>query len=73
MKCLRNLCATATLLFVLSLSAQAGEITIWGVAPPPPPPPSVTITAPGEITTWGATSSLESEVILSIFQLLSRF
>lgn len=79
---LRQLCAAVTLLFVLSLSAQAGEITTWGLAPPPPPPPpvpaSATVTAPGEITIWGAHSSPESEVLVteitvSILQLLSAF
>jgi hypothetical protein len=76
MKHLRELCAAVTLLFVLSLSARAGEITIWGVAPPPPPPPaSATAMAPGEITTWGTQSPVESdtlvtEITLGILQLL---
>lgn len=78
MKHLRKLCAAVTLLFVLSLSARAGEITIWGVAPPPPPPASATASAPGEITVWGTQSSLESEALvtditLSILQLLPVF
>ena len=77
---LRKLCATVTLLFVLSLSARAGEITIWGVAPPPPPPPpsSIIATGPGEITTWETQSPPESETLvteftLSILQLLAVF
>jgi hypothetical protein len=79
MKHLRKLCAAVTLLFVLSLSAQAGEITIWGVAPPPPPPPaSATAIEPDELTTIGAESQLESETLvteitLTIWQLLSGF
>ena len=80
MKHLRKLCTAVTLLFVLSLSAHAGEITIWGAAPPPPPPPpaSATATESGEITNWGTQSSVESdtlvtEVTLSILQLLPVF
>lgn len=79
MKHLRKLSAAALLLSVLSLSARAGEITTWGVAPPPPPPPaSITATDLGEMTTWGAQSSLESESLLteltlSVYQLLSVF
>ena len=79
MKHLRNLCAAVTLTFVLSLSARAGEITTWGVAPPPPPPPaSATANDPGEITIWGTQSSHESETLvteitLSILQLLPVF
>jgi hypothetical protein len=80
MKHLRKLCAAVTLLFVLSLSVQAGEITIWGAAPPPPPPPpaSATATEPGEITTWGTESPVESdtlvaEITLGILQLLPVF
>lgn len=63
MKHIRNLCPAIALLFVLTLSAQAGEMTTWGVAPPPPPPPpaSVTSTDPGDITIWGAPSTLDSE------------
>ena len=79
MKHLRKLCAAVTLLVVLSLSARAGEITIWGAAPPPPPPPpasaTATATEPGEITIWGTQSPDESdtfvtEFTLSILQLL---
>ena len=80
MKHLRKLCTAVTLLFVLSLSAHAGEITIWGAAPPPPPPPPASATAaePGEITTWGTQNPVESdtlvtEVTLSILQLLPVF
>lgn len=79
MKHLRKLSAAMTLLLVLSLSARAGEITIWGVAPPPPPPPaSATTTDPGEMTTWGAQSRPESETLvteitLTILQLLPVF
>jgi len=79
MKNLCKLCATVSLLFVFSLSARAGDITIWGVAPPPPPPPPVSMTSdPGEITTWGAQNTVESEPLLteltlSLVRLLSVF
>jgi hypothetical protein len=76
---LRKLSAAITLLFVLSLSTRAGEITTWVVAPTPPPPsPSMTATAAGEMTTWGAQQTPDSEpllaeITLSIFQLLTVF
>jgi hypothetical protein len=79
MKPLRAFCAAATLILMLSLPAMAGDIPIWGVAPPPPPPPpSATATELGDIPIWGTQSSLESEplfteVTLSVLQLLSVF
>ena len=78
MKTLRSFCAAATLILILSLPTMAGDITVWGVVPPPPPPASVTATEPGDITTGGTQSSLESETLvteitLSILQLLSVF
>jgi hypothetical protein len=75
MKHVRNLCAAVVLLFVLSLSTRAGEITIWGIAPPPPPPPpeSATSTAQGEMTTWGAANSVQAETLVAVLQLLSVF
>jgi len=79
MKTLRNFCAAATLILMLSLPTMAGDITTWGVAPPPPPPPaSATATVPGDIPTWETQSSSESEpllteITLSILQLLSVF
>src|ERR1041384_160969 len=80
MKHLRKLCTAVTLLFVLSLSAHAGEITIWGAAPPPPPPPPASATAaePGEITTWGTQNPVESDTLVTeippaILQLLPVF
>ena len=79
MKQLPSLCAALALLFVLSLSVRAGEMTTWVVPPPPPPPPaSMTATVAGEITTWGAQTTPESEpllieITLSIIQLLSVF
>ena len=76
----RKLCAAVTLLVVLSLSARAGEMTTWGVAPPPPPPPPASATAaePDAVKSDGTTSSLESETLvaeitMSILQLLSVF
>lgn len=77
MNYLRQLCAAVALLFVLSLPARAGEITIWGIAPPTPPPPvpaSASVTTPGEMTTWGAyaeSETLATEITVSILQLLS--
>ena len=51
MKKLQQLCAATTLLFVLSLSALAGNIHTNVVPPPPPPPASATATEPGDIST----------------------
>jgi hypothetical protein len=73
MKHVRNLCAAVVLLFVLSLSARAGEITIWGIAPPPPPPESATSTAQGEIDTWGAANSGQTGTLVAVLELLSVF
>ncbi len=79
MKTLRSFCAAATLILMLSLPAMAGDIPIWGIAPPPPPPPaSATATKPGDVLTWGTQSSLESEpllteITLSVLQLLLVF
>jgi hypothetical protein len=77
MKKLQQLCAATMLLFVLSLSALAGNIHTNAVNPPPPPPPeSATTTEPGHITTDSAENPTESntlitEITLSILQLLS--
>jgi hypothetical protein len=79
MKTLRTLCAAVALILMLSLPTMAGDIPTWVVSPPPPPPPaSATATDPGEITTWGPQSPLESEALvteltLSVLQLLSVF
>ena len=81
MKTLRTLCAVVALILMLSLPAMAGDIPIWGIAPPPPPPPaSATATEPGDIPTWETQGSVESatqgsltEITLSILQLLSVF
>jgi hypothetical protein len=80
MKTLRNFCAAATLIVMLSLPAMAGDMTTWGVTSPPPPPPPTSTTAmvPGDITTWGTQSSFESEpllteITLSVLQLLPVF
>ncbi len=78
MKKLQQLCAAATLLFVLSLSTLAGEIHTEAVPPPPPPPASATATEPGEISTGTTETGVESETLiteiaLSILQLFSVF
>ena len=76
MKKLQQLCAATTLLFVLSLSALAGDIHTNVVNPPPPPPESATTTEPGHITTDSTENPTESntlitEITLSLLQLLS--
>ena len=76
MKKLQQLCAATTLLFVLSLSAFAGNIHTNVVDPPPPPPESATTTEPGHITTDSTenpteTNTLVTEITLSLLQLLS--
>lgn len=76
MKKLQQLCAATTLLFVLSLSALAGNIHTNVVDPPPPPPESATTTEPGHITTDSTENLTESntlitEITLSLLQLLS--
>lgn len=78
MKKLQRLCAATILLFVLSLSAVAGDITTNVVSPPPPPPASTYATEPGNIGT-GETQNLIvqkellTEITLSLLQLLSVF
>ena len=76
MKKLQQLCAATTLLFVLSLSALAGNIHTNVVDPPPPPPESATTTEPGLRSKDTATDSNEAntlftEITLSVLQLLS--
>jgi hypothetical protein len=76
MKKLQQLCAATTLLFVLSLSALAGNIHTNVVDPPPPPPESVTTTESGLSSTDTAMDSNEAntlytEITLSLLQLLS--
>ena len=78
MKKLQQLCAATTLLFVLSLSALAGNIHTNVVEPPPPPPTSATATEPDGNTTHGTQTPVESETLiteitLSLLQLLSVF
>lgn len=75
MKKLKQLCAATVLLFVLSLSALAGNIHT-NVVDPPPPPESATITESGLSSTDTATDSNEAntlltEITLSLLQLLS--
>ena len=81
MKKLQQLCAVATLLFVLSVSALAGNIHTNAVDPPPPPPPdSATMTEPGHVRTDATTdptqntiesNTLITEITLSLLQLLA--
>ena len=79
MKTLRNFCTAATLIFMLSLPAMAGDIPTWVVAPsPPPPPPSVVATNLNEITTDDSQNATDSEplltaITLSVLRLLSVF
>jgi hypothetical protein len=76
MKRFQGLCAATTLLFVLTGSALAGEITTGAVSPPPPPSASAIITEPCDTTTDEAGSAPQadswfSEITLSLVQLLS--
>lgn len=81
MKKLQQLCAVSTLLFVLSVSALAGNIHTNAVDPPPPPPPnSATMTESGHIGTDTTTdptpntidsNTLVTEITLSLLQLLA--
>ena len=76
MKRLQQLCAAAMLLFVLSLSAFAGNIHTNVVDPPPPPAESATSTESGLSNTDAATDAKEAntlltEITLSLLQLLS--
>ena len=76
MKNLQQLCAATLLLFVLSLSAFAGNIHTNVVDPPPLPPESATTTESGLSNTDTATDPNESntlitEITLSLLQLLS--
>jgi hypothetical protein len=79
MKRLRSLCAANALLFVLWVSALAGDMHTGAVPPPPPPPSAMSARIEaGEIST-GATempaefNSLVTEIVLSLWQLLSVF
>ncbi len=56
MKNLRHFCASITLVFVLSLSALAGEIDLPGITAPPPPVTSSSTTAE-QINLTGATTN----------------
>jgi hypothetical protein len=76
MKKLQNLCAASALLFVMSLSALAGDIHTNAV-PPPPLPESATTTRLVESGVVSETTvdsdSLVTEITLSLLQLLSVF
>jgi hypothetical protein len=65
MKKLQQLCAATMLLFVLSLSAFAGNIHTNVVDPPPPPPESATTTESGLSSTDTATDPNESNTLLT--------
>ncbi|MGH9904988.1 MAG: hypothetical protein ACRD8U_05305, partial [Pyrinomonadaceae bacterium] len=72
---IRKLCAATTLLFVLSLSAMAGDIHTDAVPPPPAPCSAI---GPGDVGTGEIQSGvvpedLVTEITLSLLQLLSVF
>lgn len=78
MRKLKQLCAATSLLFVLSLSALAGNIHTDFAPPPPPPPASTLATSLGDNTNDGTQNPVESktlitEITLSLLQLLSVF
>lgn len=78
MKTLKQLCAATSLLFVLSLSALAGNIHTDFVPPPPPPPASSLATSPGDNTNDGTRNPVESETLITkitlrLLRLLSMF
>lgn len=78
MRKLKQLCAATSLLFVLSLSAMAGNIHTDFAPPPPPPPASTLATSPGDNANDGTQNPAESETLiteitLSLLQLLSVF
>ncbi|HEY6803391.1 MAG TPA: hypothetical protein VI306_07415 [Pyrinomonadaceae bacterium] len=73
---LPQLCAATTLLFVLSLSALAGDIHTNVVDPPPPPAELVATAEPSLSSTNTATDSngsntLIANITLSFLHLLS--
>ncbi len=78
MKKLQNLCAASALVFVLSVSALAGDMHT-GVLPPPPPPSAMSVPTESGQKSTGAiempaeTNSLVTEIALSLWQLLSVF
>jgi len=84
MKKLRVLCAAALLVFVVSLSAYAGDITTMGPTPSPavgrdmttgvlsPAPNSDTPAAPSDVQIQDAPTDV-IDIVLSLFQLLSVF
>ena len=78
MKKLREVCAAAALLIMLSLPAMGGHIHTDAVPPPPPPPESAIAPDMGEASGGSADSGLESdtlltEIIVSTLRLLSVF
>ena len=78
MKKLREICAAAALLIILSLPAMGGHIHTDAVPPPPPPPDSAVSTDIGEPSGDSAdggsvSDTLLTELIVSTLQLLSVF
>ena len=78
MKKLQNLFAASVLLFMLSVSALAGDIHTDFVPPPPPPPELALVAGSVEGVSLGAETAAESdslvtEITLSLLQLLSVF
>jgi len=76
MRKLKQLCTATSLLFVLSLSALAGDIHTDFA--PPPPPASTLATLPGDQTNDGTQDPVESEsliteITLSLLRLLPVF
>lgn len=80
MKTFKQLCIAATLVFVLAVSALAGNIHTNVVDPPPPPTESATITEPGHIGAEKPTdptqnlvesNTLITQITLSLLQLLA--
>ena len=76
MKKLREICAAAALLIILSLPALGGHIHTDAVPPPPPPPDSALSIDVGEPSGGSAESEVDTlltEIIVSTLQLLSVF
>ena len=76
MKKLREICAAAALLIILSLPAMGGHIHTNAVPPPPPPPDSalsIDVGEPSGGSTESEVDTLLTEFIVSTLQLLSVF
>jgi hypothetical protein len=77
MKKLREICAAAALLIILSLPALGGHIHTDAVPPPPPPPPdsarTIGVAEPSGSSAESEIEILLTEIIVSTLQLLSVF